>query len=65
MFVAARVFEHPRHIADLHFGEIRPFLIFNVADAAITIGVLTLLVRALLMRDTSGDAANGTETVDA
>ncbi len=51
--------------ADLHFGEIRPFLIFNVADAAITIGVLTLLVRALLMRDTTGDAAKGTETVDA
>jgi signal peptidase II len=34
--------------ADLHFGEIRPFLVFNVADAAITIGVLLLLVRALL-----------------
>jgi signal peptidase II len=37
--------------ADLHFGEFRPFLVFNVADAAITIGVLLLLVRALLMRD--------------
>lgn len=37
--------------ADLHFGEWRPFLVFNVADAAITIGVLLLLVRALLMRD--------------
>lgn len=37
--------------ADLHFGEWRPFLIFNVADAAITIGVLVLLVRALLGRD--------------
>ena len=37
--------------ADLHFGEWRPFLIFNVADAAITIGVLLLLVRALLTRD--------------
>src|SRR5919107_2366285 len=37
--------------ADLHFGEWRPFLIFNVGDAAITIGVLLLLVRALLMRD--------------
>ena len=36
---------------DLHFGEWRPFLVFNVADAAITIGVLLLLVRALLMRD--------------
>ena len=38
--------------ADLHFGEWRPFLIFNVADAAITIGVLLLLFRALLTRDT-------------
>ena len=37
--------------ADLHFGVYRPFLVFNVGDAAITIGVLLLLVRALLMRD--------------
>ncbi|HEX8216135.1 MAG TPA: signal peptidase II [Allosphingosinicella sp.] len=44
---------HVVDFADLHFGEIRPFLVFNVADAAITIGVLLLLVRALLMRDKS------------
>ena len=37
--------------ADLHFGEISPFLVFNVGDAGITIGVLLLLVRALLTRD--------------
>jgi signal peptidase II len=37
--------------ADLHFGEWRPFLVFNVADAAITIGVVVLLLRALLVRD--------------
>jgi len=37
--------------ADLHFGEVRPFLVFNVADAAITIGVVILLIRALLVRD--------------
>ena len=37
--------------ADLHFGDWRPFLVFNVGDAAITIGVLLLLVRALLMRN--------------
>lgn len=37
--------------ADLHFGDIHPFLVFNVGDAAITIGVLLLLVRALLTRE--------------
>ena len=41
--------------ADLHFGEWRPFLVFNVADAAITIGVLVLLVRAFLTRDKADD----------
>ncbi len=35
--------------ADLHFGSFRPFLVFNVADAAISIGVLVLLVRAFLV----------------
>jgi signal peptidase II len=37
--------------ADLHIGAWRPFLIFNLADAAITIGVLILLARAILLRD--------------
>ena len=37
--------------ADLHFGDVHPFLVFNVGDAAITIGVLLLLLRALLTRD--------------
>lgn len=32
--------------ADLHFGEWRPFLVFNLADAAITLGVVVLLARA-------------------
>jgi len=36
--------------ADLHFGAFRPFLVFNVGDAAISIGVVILLVRAFLMR---------------
>ncbi|WP_374293644.1 signal peptidase II [Sphingomonas sp.] len=44
--------------ADLHFGEWRPFLVFNVADAAITIGVLVLLVRALLVRDKAAPVEN-------
>ncbi len=35
---------------DLHFGEFRPFLVFNVADAAITIGVLLLVLRALFVK---------------
>jgi signal peptidase II len=35
---------------DLHFGAFRPFLVFNVGDAAISIGVAILLLRALLMR---------------
>lgn len=37
--------------ADLHIGTFRPFLIFNVGDAAISIGVVILLVRAFLLRN--------------
>src|SRR5215212_1733394 len=37
--------------ADLHFGTFRPFLVFNVGDAAISIGVVILLLRAFLIRD--------------
>jgi signal peptidase II len=47
--------------ADLHFGAFRPFLVFNIADAAITIGVLVLLARALFAKDSpkpSGTTAN-------
>jgi signal peptidase II len=36
--------------ADLHFGDFRPFLIFNVGDAAISIGVAILLLRAFLFK---------------
>jgi signal peptidase II len=35
---------------DLHFGEFRPFLIFNIGDAAISIAVVILLLRAFLTR---------------
>lgn len=41
--------------ADLHFGTFRPFLIFNIADAAITIGVLIILARSFFLRDKSAD----------
>lgn len=44
--------------ADLHFGTFRPFLVFNVGDAAITIGVLILLARALLARESKPKAEN-------
>ena len=37
--------------ADLHFGSYRPFLVFNLADAAITIGVLIILARSFLIRE--------------
>ena len=40
--------------ADLHFGAFRPFLVFNVADAAISIGVVILLLRAFFVREKDG-----------
>lgn len=52
--------------ADLHFGEFRPFLIFNIADAAITIGVVVILARAFLTRDKDDDpAVQGNQPADA
>ena len=44
--------------ADLHFGAFRPFLVFNVADAAISIGVVILLLRAFLFRDKAPEGTN-------
>ena len=40
--------------ADLHFGEFRPFLVFNLADAAISIGVVIILARSLYLREKRG-----------
>ena len=49
--------------ADFHIGTFRPFLIFNIADAAITIGVVIILARSLFVRDKeeteTGDASRG------
>lgn len=45
---------------DLHFGNFRPFMVFNVADAAITGGVLLLLARSLLLRDKPAKPAGET-----
>jgi signal peptidase II len=44
--------------ADLHFGTWRPFLIFNLADAAITIGVVIILVRSFFVRDKDSTDTN-------
>lgn len=42
--------------ADFHIGDFRPFLIFNVADAAITIGVVIILVRSFFVSDNARKA---------
>ena len=36
---------------DLHFGDWRPFLVFNLADTLITCGVVIILARSLLIRE--------------
>ena len=51
--------------ADLHINDWRPFLVFNVADAAITIGVLVLLVRALFVRETPPATQDPVENFNA
>lgn len=54
------VFGYVIDYADLHIGTFRPFLIFNVADAAITIGVVIILARSLFVREK--DEEEGVET---
>ncbi|MEL6486270.1 MAG: signal peptidase II [Pseudomonadota bacterium] len=46
--------------ADLHIGTFRPFLIFNIADAAITIGVVVILARALFFGEKGDDTQKDT-----
>ncbi|MBS1239563.1 MAG: lspA [Proteobacteria bacterium] len=48
--------------ADLHFGNFRPFLIFNIADAAISIGVVIILARALFLREKRPEKSGGGES---
>ncbi|HEX8938069.1 MAG TPA: signal peptidase II [Sphingomicrobium sp.] len=50
--------------ADLHFGEFRPFLIFNVGDAAISIAVVILLLRAFLSRKDHAKGSGPEETIE-
>jgi len=50
--------------ADLHFGTFRPFLVFNVGDAAISIAVLILLLRAFLTPKERAKGESPKETVE-
>jgi len=50
--------------ADLHFGDFRPFLVFNVGDAAISIGVVILLLRAFLTRKEQRKGPGPEETIE-
>ncbi|HEX6660474.1 MAG TPA: signal peptidase II [Sphingomicrobium sp.] len=50
--------------ADLHFGDFRPFLVFNVGDAAISIGVVILLLRAFLTRKERNEGEKPGETIE-
>jgi signal peptidase II len=50
--------------ADLHFGDFRPFLVFNVGDAAISIAVVILLLRAFLTRKDREEGPGPKETIE-
>ena len=51
------IFGYVIDYADLHIGTFRPFLIFNIADAAITIGVVIILARSLFVREKDEDTS--------
>jgi len=46
---------HVIDYADFHIGDWRPVAVFNLADVAITLGVVLLLARTLFIRDKNGD----------
>jgi len=50
--------------ADLHFGTFRPFLVFNVGDAAISIAVVILLLRAFVSRKDQAKGNGPEETIE-
>ena len=49
---------------DLHFGDFRPFLVFNVGDAAISIAVVILLLRAFVARKDHREGPEPKETIE-
>lgn len=51
--------------ADFHLGAWRPFAVFNLADAAITCGVVLLLARSLLIREKPDSDAETDSEADA
>jgi signal peptidase II len=50
--------------AELQFGGFRPFLVFNVGDAAISIGVAILLLRAFVGRKAQKKGPGPRETIE-
>ena len=56
------MFGHVIDYADLHFGSYQPFLVFNLADAAITSGVVIILARSFLIREKPPQAAGAPAT---
>lgn len=51
--------------ADFNIGEWRPFQIFNLADVAITFGVLILLARSFKSREKPDENGDNTATENA
>ena len=50
--------------ADLHFGDFRPFLVFNVGYSAISIAVVILFLRAFLASKDERQPSAPKETID-
>lgn len=59
------VFGYVIDYADLNIGAWRPFQIFNLADAAITFGVLILLARSFKSREKPDETGDDSATENA